>query len=141
VTSAGESLKTVADSGDLGLADVGGVVSTFGRCGVDGADSIILPGIFTIGGGGRPVLYGSRVGVIFLLVPGCVCWCDSCRDGDSIGFPAPPYFWSSSCVVLYLVAFLKSAIFASRCFCRASTCAYCCDILQSKFTVIPFLTV
>lgn len=140
VTPAGESMKTVADSGDLGTADAGGVVSTFGRGGMAGTDPIVLPGMFAVGGGGRPVLCGSRAGVIFLFVPCCVGWRDCCCDCGGVGLPAPPYFCSSSCVVSYLVALLRSAIFVSRCFCRASICACCCDILQSKNIAMPFLT-
>lgn len=49
-------MSTDANSGDLALAEIGDIVSTFCLSGVDGADPIVLPGIFAVGGGGRPVL-------------------------------------------------------------------------------------
>lgn len=112
-----------------------GLVSTCGL-GVGGM-FMFLPGIFAVGGGGIPVLCGvgrSDAGSAFRFDP----WC-GCLEGAFVG-GAPPYFCSSSCVLSYLVAFFKSAIFASLCFCKWSRCNCCRLTRQSKKVESSFLT-
>jgi hypothetical protein len=133
--SAGLLAIICAVKGDWPCAADVGLVST---CGLGaGGIFMFLPGILAVGGGAIPVLCGvgrPEVGSAFRFDPCC-----GCLEGVLIG-GAPPYFCSSSCVLSYFVAFFKSAIFASLCFCRRSRCDCCRLTRQSKKVESTFLT-
>lgn len=75
---------------------------------------MFLPGMFAVGGGTVPVL--PRFGVP---APAAGCF------GEPFAFPCglgvPPYFFSSSCVELYLVAALSFSIVIFLCFSKSSS--------------------
>lgn len=76
------------------------------------------PGIFAVGGGGRPVRWvGVPCGVTFRL--GCACP----FEGVDFGV-APLYLSRSCCVELYFVAILSFSIVASRCLFREARYAW-----------------
>ena len=77
----------------------------------------VFPEIFAVGGGTNDVL--PLLGVPELPPLGDD-FPSSAPTGLFFGVSEPPYFFSSSCVVSYLVADLSFSIVISRCFCSSS---------------------
>ena len=78
---------------------------------------MFLPGILAVGGGINAVLVPFGLAELAELGLGFLA---AFPAGFPFGVGVPPYFFNSSCVVLYFVAVLSFSMVLSLCFCKLS---------------------